>query len=545
MDKHKKYKKGKTPIGSIDGIVPSGSQLGGPLNRSYQPSRGQSTPRLDNLIRRGDGFHPASQVGLGQGLSPEDAETEALLDAPIVLDDDFDEKSKKRHYFKHKRPKLRRTLKRTSTALLVLILVGAAYFAIKFYITERHLFRGGGRAPALAENVDISQLRGEGDGRINVLMLGIGGPGHEGADLTDTILLASIDPTNHKAALLSVPRDLWVKIPGDGSQKINAAYTYGKQGSSSKSEQKRQEAGLALLDKTLSPALGVPIHYHTIVDFAAFKQTVDALGGVTFNVPETLYDPTIAWENHYNSVIAKKGTQTFNGSLALLYAKSRETSSDFARGERQRQVMVAIKDKALSTGTFSNPVKVSKLLDSLGNNVYTDFASNDFKRLYQIISKVSSSNITSIDLVTPPHNLVTTGNIGGLSVVEPRSGVYDYSEIQGYVRNALRDGFIAKENASIAVYNATSVVGLAASKANLLKSYGYNITAVANAPTATNPTTTTLVDFTKGKAKYTRHYLEGRFGVTARNSLPANSGLTPPVGTTFVIILGNDVANSG
>jgi anionic cell wall polymer biosynthesis LytR-Cps2A-Psr (LCP) family protein len=86
------------------------------------------------------------------------------------------------------------------------------------------------------------------------------------------------------------------------------------------------------------------------VDFAAFKQTVNSIGGVTFNVPETLYDPTIAWENHGNSYIAMKGMQTFNGDKALLYARSRETSSDFARGQRQRQLIVAIKDKHFHLG---------------------------------------------------------------------------------------------------------------------------------------------------------------------------------------------------
>jgi anionic cell wall polymer biosynthesis LytR-Cps2A-Psr (LCP) family protein len=130
---------------------------------------------------------------------------------------------------------------------------------------------GGGGAPALADKVDVSQLKGEGDGRINILLLGIGGPGHDGADLTDTIIVASIDPINHKASLLSLPRDLWVQIPGNGYQKINAAYAYGKESSTSKDEYTKEQAGLALLDKTLSPVIGVPIHYHAIIDFKAFK----------------------------------------------------------------------------------------------------------------------------------------------------------------------------------------------------------------------------------------------------------------------------------
>src|SRR5207302_4958820 len=119
-----------------------------------------------------------------------------------------------------KHPHARRRAKRTFMLFGSLVIIIASYFAVKLYLTEKHLFRGGGEAPALASNIDINQLKGEGDGRINILLLGIGGPGHDGPDLTDTMLLMSIDPVNKNAALLSIPRDLWVSIPGNGSQKI-------------------------------------------------------------------------------------------------------------------------------------------------------------------------------------------------------------------------------------------------------------------------------------------------------------------------------------
>jgi LCP family protein required for cell wall assembly len=390
----------------------------------------------------------------------------------------------------------------------------------------------------------LDQLKGEGDGRINVLLLGIGGPGHQGADLTDTILLMSIDPINHNAALLSIPRDLWVKIPGNGYQKINAAYPDGKAASRAKSEKDKIDAGLKVLDDTLEPVIGIPIHYHAIVDFAAFKQGVDAVGGVSVNAPETLYDPTIAWENRGNPYIAKKGTQTMRGQQALLYARSRETSSDFARGQRQRLLILALKEKALSLGTLSNPVKISSVLDSFGNNVFTDFSSNDIMRLQQIFGKIPANSVGSLDLTTPPHNVVTTGDMNGLSIVQPRAGLTDYSAIQSYVRNALKDSFIAKENSQIAIYNSTTIPGLANASAAKLRSYGYNVTVVDNTPTASNQAVTTIVDFSKGKNKYTRHYLEQRFKVTGINSLNSSFGVTPPTGTTFVIILGRDAANS-
>src|SRR3989344_1450841 len=525
---------------SIDGIVSDNRRLGVAAT-PFHPKIGQPAGSLGNTLRRAEGFHPmrTGSGRIGGGGTP--AGTSLGIDEPIVLDDTVlgggDKKKRQgRRLFKG-----RLSVKRAILILVALLLAGGLYMGIKFYIIERHLFRGGGGAPALASNVDINQLRGEGDGRVNILILGIGGPGPEGADLTDTVMIASIDPINNQVSLLSLPRDLWVKIPGNGSQKLNAAYAYGKQGSKSKDLIDQERDGLVLLDKALQPVIGIPIHYHAIIDFSAFKQAVDAVGGITFYVPETLYDPSIAWENKYNPVIAQKGNQTFDGARALLYAKSRETSTDFARSERQRQLMVALKDKILSAGTFSNPLKISSLLSSFGDNIYTDFSLNDIKRLYEIISKIPSKDISSLDLVTPPHDLLTTNGLNGLSVVQPKAGLYNYGPLQNYIRNALRDGFLTRENAPVAVYNATDIVGLATKQADILKSYGYNVTVVDSLPKANNPAKTAVVDQSNGSAKYTRHYLERRFGVITQGKMPDGTVVTPPAGTKFVIILGKDV----
>jgi len=539
MKEHKKFKGRPT---SIDGIVSGGRRLD-MTHASYRPEKQKNASSLDDVIRREDGFHP-TQVGAGAlGRARSELDEAALLDEPIVLDNTLTPE-RKIPRFGRSHPRVRTTFKRLGLGLGVVILVSAVYFGAKIYTTEKHLFRGGGNAAALTANVNPNQLKGEGDGRVNILLLGIGGPGHDGPDLTDTIMIASIDPVNNNVVLLSIPRDLWVKIPGNGYQKINAAYADGKSESKAKTLAAQEQAGLNLLDQTLEPVVGIPIHYHVVVDFTAFKDVVDALGGVSVNVQSELYDPTIAWENNWNPVIAQPGVQVMHGPQALLFARSRETSSDFARGQRQRQLLVAIKDKALSVGTFSNPVKISNLLNSLGNNVYTDFSLNDMTRVYQIVNKIPSNKISSVDMVTPPHDLLTTGNMNGLSIVEPKAGLLDYTAIQTFVRTTLRDGFLAKENAQVAIYNATDTAGLATATATTLKSYGYNVTTITNTANATNPAYTTLVDLTAGKDKYTKHYLEQRFGVSANNSLPAGSGITPPSGTSFVIILGENATTS-
>lgn len=408
------------------------------------------------------------------------------------------------------------------------------------------VFKGtANRAAALQSNVDPTLLKGEGDGRVNILLLGNGGAGHDGPDLTDTLMVASIDPINKTATLLSVPRDLWVKMPNNfisANQKINAAYESGKyhylgHQDASNANTKAVMAGFAAADKTVSDVLGITIHYNVVVDFQAFRQAVDSVGGITVNVPEALVDPTMAWENNHNPVLAPAGVQQMDGVKALLYARSRETSSDFARGERQRAIILALKDKVLTAGTLSNPVKISSLMNAFGNNMVTDLSLSDAVRLYDLTKDISASNVKSLDLVTKPNTLVTTGNMNGVSIDQPVAGLYNYGAIQAFVRSNLRDGYIAKENAQITVLNGTSVAGLATTKANELKSFGYNVTKVDNAPTEAYDKTV-VVDLSNGADKYTKHYLENRYGVSAVTKIPDS---TIQAGSaSFIVILGQD-----
>src|SRR3989344_8666427 len=393
------------------------------------------------------------------------------LDEPIVLDQPPEKDSKKRRKLLKKQAKpssrRRKYFKRAAALVAILIIAGLGALAYKFYDTQRQILAGGGRAPAVCNgDVDVAQLQSEGDGRGNVLLVGYGGPEHQdGPNLTDTILLTSLDPVNDKADLMSIPRDLWVKIPGVGSRRINEAYYWGLEQSSSKNFAQQQRDGLTRLDKTLQPVIGVPIHYHILVDFAAFRETVNAIGGMDVNVPEELAVQERLWDeatgkNYYLNVPA--GQQHFDGTKALFFARSRKTSSrgDFDRSERQRLMLVALQNKVLSVGTFSNPVKIVNLLDSLGENVYTDFDSESIKCLYDQMSQIQAANIKSLDMVTPPNDLVATANLSGPSIVRPKAGLFEYDELQTFLRKSLRDGFLAKENATAAVYNATSTDGL-------------------------------------------------------------------------------------
>lgn len=549
MNDFRQAKRGR-PLSTIDGIISSQPQSSASRAQGsiggFRP-RAQAGTRASGLIgdfRASEGFHPAAQPAiaplsskLAVGRNPQ----ASFLPVPDLSDTSSPRRKHKRHVSWGK------VIKRAALVIPLTLIITGGYLFGKGYLKAHSIFKGGtAQAAALQENVNPQLLNGEGDGRVNVLLLGIGGEGHDGPDLTDTILVASIDPVNHKAALLSVPRDLWVKLPPNNFigtyQKINAAYEAGKYSYLGKEDPtnnntKAVAAGFASVDKAVEQVLGIPIHYHVLVDFHAFSQGIDAVGGVSVNVPEQLYDPTIAWENNNNPVIAKAGLQTFNGKQALLYTRSRETSSDFARTERQRAVLLALKQKVLTLGTFSNPDKVSNLLDALGNNVVTDLSITDAMRLYDIGKNIGDGGVQSVGLADPPNHFVTTGNMNGISIVQPTAGLFDYTAIQSFVRNTLKDGFLASENPTVLVLNGTNTPGLASTKTDELKSFGYNTLPPTSAPSANYPKTV-VVDLTNGVKKYTRRYLEQRYGTTVVTSLP-DPKIVP--GTAdFVIILGQN-----
>jgi LCP family protein required for cell wall assembly len=460
-----------------------------------------------------------------------------------------DGKGKKRGLFsrrnKDKKPpksKLRKYGLRGGLVVLGLVLILGGYLFTKGYFNLHKVFKGGGKNTSLSENVDPSLLKGEGDGRVNILLLGRGGEGHDGADLTDTLLLASIDPVNKKAALVSLPRDLWVTTPY-GSSKINAVFAYAKQRAQAKGSNKKdaETAGLKAIQDEVSEILGVTIHYRTMVDFKAFQDAVNTVGGVDINVT----DDTAVSEHLWNEETGKKyflnvapGMQHFDGERALFYARSRHTSArgDFARAERQRLLIASLSKKISSAGTYSNPVKLSNLMDNFGDHVTTDLSIDDAVRLAKLGKSIGSS-FDSIDLADPAKPMFKTGMVGNQSVVLPVAGQTDYAEIQALIRSKLKDGYILKENATINVLNGTATGGLAGEKADQLRTYGYNVGTVTDAPTS-DYEKTVIVDLTKGKKPYTKNYLEKRFGVKSTTKLPDTT--IQPGNASFVIILGQN-----
>lgn len=428
-------------------------------------------------------------------------------------------------------------------------LIGVASLFGYGFLKARNIFKGDGDgAAALQENVDPARLNGEGDGRVNVLLIGKGGPGETAPDLTDSLLLASIDPVQNEASLVSVPRDMYVLSESGSPTKINAIYANAKQsrlanGSDTDADREAAEnIGLDAIKDSISEVLGIPVHYYVMVDFQAFEDAINTVGGLTIDVEEPLYDQTVAHLFNGNPLVADEGLQTMDGFRALIYARSRKGSArgDFDRTERQREIIVALQKEILSADTYSNPFKVVELLNTFGDRVRTDLNGLDeIKRLYEIGQKIGPDKIGSVGLADPPNVLVTTDFINGQSVVVPTAGLYQYDDIHSYIRNNLRDAFLKSEDAKVIILNGTTIAGLAGATSDELKSYGYNVVSVDNAPTQ-DYVQNQLIELNPGQNKYTKSYIERRLGLTSTTVAPA--GIPDNTQADFVIILGTDEA---
>ncbi len=547
------------PQSSIDGFIDKASQprvddVRVRFRQNYSPAQNQKVAQRQ-VPRANDGFMPKHEVRQND-FTRRQEQTARPEVFNLDLDDVVNPKSKRRILFwrkpkERKKSSIRRKLVKSFGALMLVLILGAGSIFGYALIKERQIFRGDGEGAAgLEKNVDPARLNGEGDGRVNILLLGKGGPGHEAPDLTDTILLASIDPVQNEAALVSIPRDLYVEDTAGNSTKINALYSNAKQlrmsqaKSQSESEIRAAEAaGIKAIEQSVTEVLGVPIHYYVMVDFTAFKDAIDTVGGISINVKEPLYDATMAWMNGGSALIADEGLQSFTGTRALMYARSRYGSArgDFDRSERQKQVLFALQQKVLTLGTFSNPFKIVELLNTLGDNVTTDLNGvNELKRFYEIGQQITADKFVSVSLVDPSNLLVTTGFMNGQSIVMPVAGLNQYDDIQSYIRNTLRDAFLKSENARVVILNGTATAGLASFREKELKSYGYNIVDIDNAPTS-DYTTSRFIDLTSGGKPYTASYLEKRLDLKRETVII--EGLPTLETADFVIILGTDEAS--
>ena len=228
----------------------------------------------------------------------------------------------------------------------------------------------------------------EGDGRVNIMMMGIDRrPGEAFVSRTDTIMILSIDPDTDTAAILSVPRDLYVEIPGYGQDRVNTALVYG-------SQQGDYLDGAALAMQTVSYNLNIPVHHFILVDFNAFVRTIDLLGGIDVDVPYEINDPEYPDMDYgYDPLIIPAGVQHFDGATALKYARTRHGDSDFNRAYRQQQVLFAARQQAVNLGIGEMLLRAPSLYRQVEDGIRTDLSLEQLLRLAKSVSDIPAGNI--------------------------------------------------------------------------------------------------------------------------------------------------------
>jgi polyisoprenyl-teichoic acid--peptidoglycan teichoic acid transferase len=315
------------------------------------------------------------------------------------------------------------------------------------------------------------------DGRTNIALLGIGGKGHDGPYLTDTMIVASVNIKNGNVVLISLPRDIWVQST---ASKLNAVYAYGVE--------KGDGIGLKQAKEELSKIVGLPIHYGLRIDFSGFEKMIDLVGGLDITVDTAFTDPQypiggkerdmcgykeieekIASDSgeitvkkivdannapvpenvnpyacRFEVLTFKKGPVTLDGKTALKFVRSRHGNnnegSDFARSRRQEKVISALKAKILSTETLLNPTKVGPLLNTFGASIETDIQATDYGEFFKIVQKANDAKIVS-------HNISAEGTDAllrvpidsspyrGAYVLIPAAGANDWSGVAESVKN--------------------------------------------------------------------------------------------------------------
>ncbi len=380
----------------------------------------------------------------------------------------------------------------------------------------------------------IGKLKGEADGRINIMLLGIGDPGHDGETLADTNMVVSINTKTNEAAMISIPRDTRVKIPGYGYNKINQAHADGFSNN-------KDQGGIDLAKQTIESTLEIPIHYYVRANFTGLKQMVDAVGGIDINVTEALYDPEFPCDkNQYKSCgfKIKAGTQHMDGATALKYARCRKGNcgDDFGRALRQQEVLTAVRSKAISAQTLINPAKLNSLMNAASSNIKTDLSVNNISRLIDLSKKIDQSKTINVVFSTKPNGFLKQSNSS--SDLVPVDGTF--SAIAEFVKNVFTVGPIWAEEPTVVIENGTAVSGIGNKfSKQLMASSPYIVIVNVTNALKRDYTVSKIIDHSGGKKPRTAAYLEGLLHI--KPVAPETTVNVPPA--DFEIILGTDYSS--
>ena len=325
---------------------------------------------------------------------------------------------------------------------------------------------------------DDKRLDGLTEDRINFLLLGIGGEGHDGPYLTDTIIVASLKPSTGEVALMSLPRDLAIKGKKGYLEKINQIYSDGRTSGDDKQ-------GLEDMTSVVENFLDTTINYYALIDFAGFEKFIDGLGGIIVNVPKGFTDNLYPTDDFKNTVVSfQAGSQLMSGKRALIYARSRHgdnyEGSDFARSRRQQLILQAVKDKFFSLSTLVEPQKIKALLNLVNNSLQTNISFFQAVQLADLAKNISADKIYNLTIDDGPFGMLNPDYLeNGAWILKPRPNAEKI--IAGRWKNIFTTNVLKTENANIEVANGTTVEGLAYFTAEALKQLGYTVNNFGNA----------------------------------------------------------------
>lgn len=373
--------------------------------------------------------------------------------------------------------------------------------------------------------------------RVNILVLGIDQrTGEEGAFRTDTMIVVSVDPVRRTVGLLSVPRDLWVPIPGFQPARINTANYLGDINA-------YPGGGPALAARTITENLGIDIDKYIRVNFDVFTTVVDlvAPNGVEVCPTELIDDPDYP-DAGYGTIPVRfePGCQRLDSTRLLQYARTRATEgSDFDRAARQQEVIRALQNEVLNAGGITNFfTQIPALWEGLSGAYTTNLTLDEILSLAVLASDIPRENVSSGTINTLHVNLATSPD--GQQVLIPR-----YTAIRSLIQQVFNpqqdlslDDLRARaegEEASIVIYNNTDIAGLAGQTRDWMAARGVVITAVGNTPELTNGLTV-IRDYTGNI--WTGRYLATLLGLPADRIEPGSDGLTSE---DVMIVAGTDM----
>lgn len=544
---------------SIDGFVPrrSSSQLGEFHDPHVLPEVKQ-TPN-GHLQKLDETSDVPLLVKEKQGLSRMDIDDSLRdIDGEVIPES----KRARRRRLKKGAPKskARRIIKWVIIAIVVGLIAAGVYLGYKVLSASGSVFKGN-----IFDLVQSQPLKQDSNGRTNVLILGTSedDPGHEGGSLTDSIMILSVDQTKKDAYMISVPRDLYVKYGvacnAGYAGKINEYYGCIKEGETLD----EQRAALTKAGGFVGGIFGLDIQYGVNVNYTVMRELVNAVGGITVTIesrdPRGQMDSNFDWKcgvgdrkvsraevlrrcppsGHF--IDYPNGPVNLDAEHALYLAQARGDiaptygfeQSNFDREKNQQKILKAIREKAVSAGTLGDINKVTGIIDALGNNLRTTFETKEIRTLVDLAKDIKSENIRSISLIDGEPSLMTTGNAGGMSIVQPRAGLYDYSVIQAAIKKEISSDPVLKEEATIEVMNGSETPGVAQTEADLLTEKGLNVTVVGNAPDGTYGDIEVYAISDDKPA--TKARLEELYKVTAKTTKPP---VTVSAETDFVVIFG-------